>query len=179
MSVTFQDFQPVNNWKPDLDGEKYNCCKEHKGQPKFVIDQATNRRYFNESKDVVSFKCFLLSLGTPFVHPVTSVVNVAYRIVKLASLSHFWIEKNGEAKYDFNSRLADVGEDTIRILATPYSIIGLELASVYGWFRPYDGRKLYASIEKATYGHSVLAPCFQPDPKCHAFGGDVNQKDTF
>jgi hypothetical protein len=35
MSITLKDFQPINNnWKPNLDGEKYDCCKDHKGQPK-------------------------------------------------------------------------------------------------------------------------------------------------
>lgn len=179
MGVTLRDFQPVNNWKTDLDGEKYSCCQDHNRHAKFLIDQTTNRRYFNESKRVVGFKCFLLMLGTPFVHPIASIINVAYRILKLVSLSHFWIEKDGETKYSFKERLADAGKDILRIVATPVSIVGLELAALYGWFRPYDGRKLYASIERATYGNFILAPCFQPDPKYHALGGDINQKDAF
>lgn len=179
MSVSLRDFQPINKWKPDLDGEKYNCCREHKGQAKFIVDQTTNRRYFNESQGVVGFKCFLLTLGTPFVHPIASIVNVAYRILKLATLSHFWVEKDDQTKSDFKTRLADAGKDLLRIVATPVSILGLELAAIYGMFRPYDGRKLYASIERATYGNFILAPCFQPDPKYHALGGDINERNAF
>ena len=67
----------------------------------------------------------------------------------------------------------------MRIIATPVSILGLELAAIYGIFQPYDGRKLYASFERATYGNFILAPCFQPDPKYHALGGDINEKDAF
>lgn len=67
----------------------------------------------------------------------------------------------------------------MRILVTPLSIIGLELAAIYGLFRPYDGRKLYASLEREIYGDFVLAPCFQPDPQYHALGGDINQKNAF
>jgi hypothetical protein len=46
-------------------------------------------------------------------------------------------------------------------------------------FAPYDDRKLYASIERAQYGHFILAPCFQPDPKSHAFGGDPKKEAVF
>jgi hypothetical protein len=169
----------VNHWKPDLDGETYTCCENHQGQAKFLIDQTTNRRYLNESKGTVGFKCFLLALGTPFVQSISSIVYVVYRILKLISLSHFWIGKNEEANSSFKARLADAGEDLLKIVAAPVSILGLELAAIYGWFRPYDGRKLYASMERAIYGHSILAPCFQPDPTHHAFGGDINRKDAF
>ena len=69
-------------------------------------------------------------------------------------------------------------------LQKPYDLIcldieGYELAALYGCIRPYDGRKLYATIERAMYGDSVLAPCFQPSPTSHALGGDINRKDVF
>lgn len=75
--------------------------------------------------------------------------------------------------------MSDAGQDILRIIATPFSILGLELAAIYGMFRPYDGRKLYGSIERATYGKAILAPCFQPNPTSHAFGGSTDQKDAF
>lgn len=178
MGVSLRDFQPINNWKPDLNGEKWQYGEE-RGEPKFIVDQTTNRRYFNETRGIVRFKCFLLTLGTPFVHPIASIANVAYRVLKLATFSHFWANKDGETKYNFKARLANAGKDLLRIVATPFSIVGLELAALYGIFRPYDGRKLYASIERATYGNFILAPCFQPDPKYHALGGDINQKNAF
>jgi hypothetical protein len=101
-------------------------------------------------------------------HPFASVFNIAYRIFKLVTFSHFWVEKksevneSGEREYNFKARLTDAGQDLLRIVATPVAIIGLELVAIYGLFRPYDGRKLYASIERATYGNGMLAPCFQP-----------------
>lgn len=175
MNVTIKDFIPINNWKLDSIGPFWSNGRE----PKFLVDQSTHRRYFNESKGVVRFKCFLLTLGTPFVHPVASIVNVAKKIVKLVTFANFWMHKDKEPKYIFKSRLADTGIDLLKIIATPFSLVGLELASLYGLVRPYDGRKLYATIERATYGGYILAPCFQPDPNHHLFGGDLNKQNAF
>lgn len=174
MSVSFRDFQPINTWKPDLDGPKWRD-----GEAKHLIDMTTGRRYWNESKGCVGCKCFLLTLGTPIFHSIASLVNVAYRIVKLVSFSHFWMDKEEEKSYSFKGRLKDAGQDLLRVLTTPIAFIGLELAAIYGIFTPYNGRKLYASIERAQYGNFILAPCFQPDPKYHALGGDPNEKNAF
>ncbi len=172
MNVTSNDFQLVNNWILDTEGPTYSCCKQHTGIPRFVIDKSTNRKYFNETPVLVGFKCFLLSLGTPLIHVPAALINMAYRLVKLVTLSHF---RGAFDKQHFNA----AGIDLLRIVAAPLAIVGLELAALYGMIRPYDGRKLYATIERATYGNFILAPCFQPDPKYHALGGDVNTKDVF
>lgn len=178
MSVTLNDFQPFNRWKPDLDGPKYDCCWEHMGIPYYLIDEATGRRYLNESKGVVRYKCFLLTLGTPIVHSIASIVNVAYRIAKLVTLSHFWVDKKFGEVDTFNERLKDAGRDLARIITQPFTLIGLELASLYGLFSPWNGRKLYASFERAQYGNFILAPCFQPDPESHLLGGNIFERDV-
>ncbi|OGN56425.1 MAG: hypothetical protein A3D96_05025 [Chlamydiae bacterium RIFCSPHIGHO2_12_FULL_44_59] len=174
MSVSFRDFQPINTWKLDSDGSKWDD-----GEAEHLIDTTTGRRYWNESKGCVGFKCFLLTLGTPIFHSIASLVNVAYRIVKLVSFSHFWMDKEGEKSYSFKGRLKDAGQDLLGVLTTPIAFIGLELAAIYGIFTPYNGRKLYASIERAQDGNFILAPCFQPDPKYHALGGDPKKKNAF
>jgi|GEM_PF-758719 len=158
VGLSMRDFHPISRWNQDLNGEKWKDTLEYK----FIVDQTAHRRYWNDPKGLIRKKCLLLTLGTPFVHPITSIVNVAYRILKLATLSHFLTEKEGEGKYNFKTRLADAGKDLLRIVATPLSILGLELAAIYGIFQPYDGRKLYASIERATYSKYTLAPCCQP-----------------
>ncbi len=164
MTVTFRDFQPINNWTLESGGERCSC-EVHRGQPKFLIDQTTGRKYYNQPEEEVRYRCFVLALATPIVYSIISVANIARRILNLVTLSHFWIEKEGETKYSLLERLADAGKDILRIVAAPVSIVGLELASLYGWFRPYDGRKLYASIERATYGEFVLWTVFQPQPR--------------
>lgn len=177
MTIQWNDFRPVNNWTLDLAGDQWGCCAEN-AEPKFLKDESTGRRYWNESKGIVGFKCFLLTLGTPFVHPIASIINVAYRILKIVSLSHFWLPNN-QKSYDLKGRALSATKDLLRIVAAPLTIVGLELAAIYGLARPYDGRKLYASIERASYGNFILAPCFQPEPTNHFFGGDVNRKDAF
>jgi hypothetical protein len=174
VGIILKDFCPVNSWKPDLEGEKWGYGNP---DPMFLIDLSTNRRYFNEDEGTVLTKCFLLSLGTPIVHSIAAICNIAYRILKLVTLSHFWIEKQEGAS--FRDRLSDAGVDLLRIAAAVVTVVGLELSAIYGWFCPYDGRKLYATLERAEYGNFILAPCFQPDPQYHAFGGDLSKKNAF
>ncbi|HEV3269858.1 MAG TPA: hypothetical protein VGZ69_04330 [Candidatus Rhabdochlamydia sp.] len=173
VGITLKDFQLSNVWKVDEVGKKY-----WDGTPCHIIDQTTNRKYLNESKGTVAFKCFLLILGTPIVHSIASSVNVAYQITKLVTLSHFWVDI-GEEPYIFTTRLENVGKDLLKIVATPFSLIGLQLSAVYGVFVPYDGRKLYASMERARYGSHILAPCFQPSPDHHLFGGDIRSRNAY
>ena len=162
MSVIFRNFYFNPTWIPDFD-EKYDnglpegWPEQLRGRVKFNVPQTAdpNPKYLNE-REFVRIECAGLTVMTPFFHPIACITNVAYRILKLATLSHFWSEKDGETKYDFKARLADAGKDLLRIVATPISILGLELAAIYGTFRPYDGRKLYASIERATYGNLIL-----------------------
>lgn len=173
-NVSIKDFQPCNQWKPDLDGPKWLD-----GSPELLVDMTTNKKYWNEDKGCVRFKCFLLILGTPVVHSIAAVVCVAARIVKLVTLSHFWRDKSSEENYSFGARVLDAGVDLKKILTQPLAAVALELSAIYGLFSPYDGRKLYASIERAQYGSFVLAPCFQPDPLYHAFGGNPAEKNAF
>ena len=174
MDVKLKDFQLVNQWKLDEKGPEWSDDPS----PRYLIDETTGRKYWNESEKCVRIKCLLLTLGTPFVHPITSIINVGMRVLKLVTFSHFWIGKR-EWGYDFKARLLDAGKDLLRIVATPIALVGLELAAVYGLARPYDGRKLYATIERAMYGRFILAPCFQPRPKYHFFGGNPNQQNAF
>ncbi len=181
MDVSIKDFIPINNWVFDPEClESPPSFENNFGSDiPFILDGNTGRRYLNESQEVVRLKCFLLILGTPLVHPIRSVINISYNILKFTTLSHFWTEKEGEKAYSFKGRLYDASHDLLKIVATPIALLGLELAAIYGVIQPYEGRKLYATLERATYGHSILAPCFQPDPSYHLFGGAINEKDSW
>ena len=172
-NVTLSDFHPYNTWTEVTGPELFN-----NGISKYITD-GTGRRYYNQSQDIVSSKCFWLVLGTPFAHPVAAILYVPYRLLKLVTLSHFWIPKDEETTYNFKARLKDAGEDLLRVVASPLAIVGLELAAIYGLFMPFDGRKLYATIERATYGCAILAPCFQPEPTGHLFGGDTEDRNAW
>ena len=163
-SSILDEFQLVNKWT-------------HKD--KSVVDETTGRLYLNDSEGTVRFKCLALCVGTPIVHLVAGVLNIAYRVIRLISGFHFWKTVKDEREYDFEVRCEDFKMDVLKIVANPFALIGLELAALYGIFMPYDGRKLYASIERSVYGGAVLAPCFQPNAQKHLFGGDINTPNVW
>lgn len=174
-SVISGDFQPINEWQLQHNGPKW----KGEDSPLYLMDQTTKRLYWNESKRCVRVKCLLLSLATPFAHSAFAIKATALRILKLGTFYHFWSHKKGEKNYSLKSRAIDAGIEALKIVVTPFAIVGLELAAIYGLFTPYNGRKLYATIERALYGRSILAPCFQPNPKSHAFGGDPNKRNAY
>ena len=174
-SVTIRDFQPVNTWQTQTSGKKWRKSNA----PMYVIDQSTGKKYWNESKHILRLKCLALALGTPIVHLIGTMVTVAYKIARLVTFSHFWEKKEGEKSYSFKERAKDAGKDLLRVAASPIIIASLELAAIYGMVKPYDGRKLFASIERAMYGGSLLAPCFQPQAEEHLFGGDINKQNSW
>jgi hypothetical protein len=95
---------------------------------------------------------------------------------------HFWkdLETNdNKTNYNLTTRLLDAGRDLFHLFFAPIGAALLELSAVIGLIAPRDGRKLYASTERFTYGHFVLAPCFQPEPTEHLFGGDINKANAF
>lgn len=188
MSLKINDFQPINSWRIDKEGEKFTESDidsedslledQESGSleiPKYIIDETTGKKYLNESQCTIRRKCFGLAIGTPIAHIPCGLLNIGYRIDKFITGSfHWWT-----GIVDDSSDPLDPIADGCRIIAQPLAIIGLELSAIYGIINPYDGRKLYASIEKAEYGRPILAPCFQPNPEEHFFGGDINTRDQY
>jgi len=181
--LSLKDFYPINDWKFNADADciyKYYYRSEEDvlndvKTPKYLIDQTTGRSYFNETENIVRLKCLGACVATPFVHVAASVANIAYRIAKLVTFSHFIGKRDAWAPSNFKA----AGIDCLRVIFQPVGFAGLELSAIYGVLKPYDGRKLYASFERALYGRHILAPCFQPDPTCHLFGGDINKRNAW
>lgn len=171
-SVTTGDFFPYNKWKVETNGPKFLS-----GEPANLIDQTTGLKYRNESKGTVRFKCALLMFGTPIVHAIASVLNLAYRILILITFSHFWFPRKED--YDLKARAMETGRDLLRVVGAPIALVGLELSAIYGIFNPYDGRKLYASFERVFYNHWILAPCFQPNATMHLMGGNIHDQNAY
>lgn len=174
--INLQDFNPINNWILENQGSSW--VNDDTFMPTYIIDQSTGRKYWNESPNIIRFKCALLAVGSPIVQPLALLVaGVGLNALKILSLSHFW------APDDINSSLTErircAFLDLVKIASSPLVLIALEISAFYGIFNPYDGRKLYASIERAYYNGAFLAPCFQPDPTRHAFGGDPKKRNAF
>jgi len=157
MSITIKDFQPINHWSLDRNGDLSDS-----GEPLDLIDETTERKYRNESTQIIRFKCALLAITVPIVHAAAACLSIAWKIMKLVTFSYFWIPTRRESKYNLKERARLAGQDLGRMIAFPLAILGLELSTLYGLLCPHDGRKVYATIERAMYGRSVIAPCFQP-----------------
>lgn len=174
MSLIPVDFSLVTHWEVDSNGPKWAD-----GTPKYITDKKMDQNYWNETKRRIRTKCALLTSITPLVHLVALICNLAFRIYNVLSTENFYVKKNGREEFDFAVGISKSGDDILRIVATPFAYIALELSAIYGIFRPLDGRKLYASLERAMYEQEIFAPCFQPSPRYHAFGGDPNVRDSF
>ena len=146
LGLTIEDFQLVNTWVIDSQN------------PHYITDQTTGRRYFHLSPSLLreSYFCEAI-MGVPITGSVQCVVREAYYILRFALFADFWVKKLGEEKYNFKARLLDSAENLLRIAVNPISLIGLECAAIYGIFRPNDGRKLFASIERALVTEN--GPC--------------------
>jgi hypothetical protein len=59
--------------------------------------------------------------------------------------------------YNLRGRIVDAAADLFRVIATPISLIGLEVAAIYGIFKPNDAKIFYARIENAIYGKFFLS----------------------
>ncbi len=176
LAVTLAHFQPVNNWeiqhrmrRDRNTGEMVQCNYFD------VVDLTTGDKYCGDTENMVRIKCLaLLVLGTPIVHGIALVLNVINRVAKIVSGMYFWHESL--QGIDLKDRFFEMGRDIVTVAATPLLFVGLMLASLYGAaIRPYDGRKLYATLERAFYypQTDVIAPCFQPDMQRHFFNGDL------
>jgi hypothetical protein len=150
MTVTRSDFS-FGKWVLDERGEEFFS----NGENRYIKDEVSSKYYLNESKGVIRFKCFLLALGTPIVHAIATIANMVF----------------------LGGRPSR--ENAIKFVAQPFAFVGLELAAIFGVIFPYDGRKLYASIERFQYGGPILAPCFQPEADEHLFNGDIDEQNAY
>lgn len=172
-SLVLNDFRLVTTWKMAS-----NCDCWWDGSPIYVVDSATGRRYLNEGELAVSFKCVLLTCATPLFQSANLLLNLAYRVARLITGNSFYL-KDGAKDISFNASLMQASEDVLRIILTPITFLLLEMAAIYGIVSPYNGRKLYASLECAMYEGPMLAPCFQPIPTYHAVDGNKPVREAF
>ena len=165
MKITRQDINPRTKWEvsPEQANNPFNGME----QEQLLKDVVTGKFYWNQDIGVVRGKCCILTALTPIVKTLDSIGNIAYRIRRLLLCTHFLKEKEGERKYSIIDRSTDVAVDILKIITTPLFLIGMEFAAIYGIFSPRNGAKLYATLERVTYGHAnyYLAPCFQPIPQ--------------
>ncbi len=156
--LTWAHFQPVNEWST-CNNILVLC----------IIDSSTGDMYWDEYPITIRGKAICLAIGAPIVHVIAAVLSIAVSIFRIiGSLLRIMLIQEGSLEED----LYTIGYCVGKILTAPLVVCALEISAIYAIFSPYNGRKLYASFERLQYGRSVLAPCFQPNPKEHLFGGE-------
>ncbi len=177
--VNFSHFSPCSRW----------TVVNHS-----LRDETTGDLYCNDDKSTIRVKCAVIFAVSLVFETIGLVFNCINRIVKLVTFAHLWHpSKTGE--YNFKGRITEASKDILRVALTPLILVGMLFATVFGAIiSPYDGRKLFASLERFSYAggykryHSatgahdkflttLFAPCFQPEAVGHLFGGDLKKSD--
>lgn len=197
-SLSLAHFIPINQWSL----QKVDKKLEYKSGGKtlslpykatYIIDQSTKDGYCCDSEKTVRLKCAAFLAATLIFQPLGLMLTAINKIAKAVTFAHFW--HPSQQKCTFKACLIEWGQDIMIAASTPLIYIGLIFSGLYGaTFSPYDGRKLCGSFERlaysggyAVYDHGygkyphvfILAPCFQPTPRFHLFGGDINKKDVW
>ncbi len=159
-------------------------------------DRTTQRRYWFQENNILRFKCTLLLLWAPLNH-LAMAVKRGFRLVTAYHFRKVKVMKNTFnprqiRPYPLLNRLQKQGSDLLKIAATPFLVIALELSALYGIVFPKDGRKLYASVERLFFSKcnmkaidllsrkpALTAPCFQPEATHHALGGDTQNGNNW
>ena len=152
-SIVSNDFLPISVWVDDPDKNSN------------IIDTSTGRKWYKAERSVLRRQGVVLVISTPIFHTVAAICNVAARlllVIGIVFILVFFALFSEKRSFFDKSSWTWVGQNVLQIMATPVAVVGLELAALYTIFRPLDGRKLYASIERAEYGMSIAAPYFQP-----------------
>jgi hypothetical protein len=172
-------FNPINTWSL----EDYE-----------IVDKGTGDKYCHDSTTTVRLKCAALFAACWIVQPIGLTLNLLNRIVKVVTFSHLWYPSQGE--YNFKAHISEWGKDILLIVSTPLIFVGMLFSALYGaTVSPYDGRKLYGTLERLAYSggyqyfsayysertphNYLLAPCFQPSPKAHLGGGELGKSDVW
>lgn len=166
--IILSDFQLTSNWEACPETLKpYSNLDREQGSIEMgqIVDEA-GRKYLHESEASIRNKCVGLAFSTPIVQVLAATLNIIKIAFRLLFFYHFW-PKDSEP-YNFTASLTNAGKDLLCLVATPFAIIGLEAAAIYGIFSPNNGRKLYATLERAMYDIWRLAPCFQPNIQAHS-----------
>jgi hypothetical protein len=186
--LSLTSFLPGGTWTPCNEGKEFMDSD----RPMWTKDSLSGATYLNQPTDNLRFK---LSFLTGFLagiiggNAISLVINAAYRVLKIVSLSHFWLPISCTTckSYQFKARCVEFAKDMARIVATPFAWLGLFFASWGGALDPRengprDGAKIFSSIEIAMYGgtietgHFAWAPCYQPNAVMHGLGGSIHQE---
>lgn len=173
MDVRLEDFLLFSEYITDPHGPRWAGGDDMNRQPCYIIDTATGRKYWNQSHSNIRIKCLLLAFGGP-------VAQISFLAMKFfARISDVFVTLIAPEKDSYSWQAREVVIQLTKAFAIPFIYVALELAAIYGLFSPLDGRRIYGSLERLAGDERYLAPCFQPDPTRHFFGGAADDPNAF
>jgi hypothetical protein len=186
--ITLAHFRPISTW-----GQSHT-------RRKMIEDLSTQDLYLPDEPNNIRRKCAAAFVGTLILQPIGLSCNCINRMAKIGTLAHLWHPTASE-NYNLKGRLLELKSDVLRVALTPLILGGLAASALYGIARPYDGRKLHATLERATYGitykrfplvpgkegaespdkfmNFLTAACFQPKAVLHTFGGNILEENSW
>lgn len=128
----------------------------------YIEDIKTGNMYLDEPGYIVSFKCALIALGMPlyttgkmawhlFKTPIEITAIAIDTIVRVGQLLVRQRLQEGATEMRRGLfQIADTfGTGLFEIIKAPLFGLGMELAALYGIFKPHHGRKFEAMVESA------------------------------
>jgi hypothetical protein len=128
----------------------------------YVEDIRTGEMQLDEPAYIIIVKCVFLSLGMPFYTLGKMAWHTFKTPLEISALAMNALRKASEqfamgGLYegaieicrDFSQIPEIFGKGLFEIIKAPIFGLGAELASIYGIFKPYHGRKIEATIERA------------------------------
>jgi len=163
--ICFSHFLPFTYFENDPNGGWFATIRDLSNGDLYLDD------------DQIRLKSLALSTLGIIPQILFTLLNLINRIIKLVSFAHFWHPSQEELS--LGKQIWSFGADLLRVAFTPLIFLMMEIAAIYGIIAPYNGRKLYATFERCAYGDGKLAPCFQPRPDRHFFGGNLENPSSW
>ncbi len=143
MQISLGNFTPVNQWIPEDSATTWKDSDEKA----LLVDQTTGNRYLNISENTLRACSAIVVVVSPIIEAIAIVANV----IDLASFTLYLIKgPNANTADYFIAKIVNVGIRLLKIASAPISLVALELAAIYGLFRPHDGRKMYEIISRVS-----------------------------
>jgi len=100
-------------------------------------------------------KMYIVTAIAPIFHLVATVVNAAYRILKIISFAHFWLPQY--RSYTLKKRVMEMRKDALIIVLQSLFYLGFYVLAIDSIQSPWEGRKGVCNMEEMILGTKWLS----------------------
>ena len=140
--LTPGDFCPFNKWDIHQEEDRAPTLR----------DRTTGKHYEQAGKGTIRLKGVALFFGTA-IQAGIGVGSMLLETGKVVSGYHFWKKGDGTCREKVKRGCVDSLKSVVLVGCTPFYVTALACAAIYTIVNPFDGRKLYGSIETAWTAH--------------------------